>query len=303
MDLGHHYVLTGASITNASPAAQATLAMTPGRARRLADSLDGMWLPPGLVRPGLNFDGTGRLPRDLVPFTWKANVVSGGPRPVLALRLTRDEANDLFSPFRRFPIDRDRGMFFSYVLHDASIHDDDRPGQGPDHRRLRVDATGEMCFEWGRWRHRIEVRRFTAHLDWTFEHVARGLKPGCVMTIDAVDADLPHVPFITDWDAQWRTLEASANKSFAKHLSKHALPEGSPIEALVDGLIGDGVAASASASAEPAAAAKAGDAVSSAKAGKAGEADGTVADLAVSASAWVTGGRAAAPLRQAGASF
>jgi hypothetical protein len=236
--LGHDYHLTGAATSPPPGAAQATLTLAPERARRFANSRDGLWLPPGWPRAGFTLIGTGRLPRDLVDFDWRVAVARRAP-PTLAIRLTTAEANELFSPFRRFPIDRERGLFITWHVSEATARDDDAPGHESGHRRVRIDAIGEMRFEWHGRAWRIDVHHFTGHLDWRFTPVAGGLRPACHLSIDGVDADLPTLP-LPGWKdrALWDRLERAANRSFDKHLAKRLLPAGTPIEAAVDGRIG-----------------------------------------------------------------
>src|SRR4051812_14921368 len=171
VDLGHGYELTGAATRGATTSTQARLALSPARARALANSVDRLWLPPGLLRSGLTLDGTGRLPRDLVDFEWRV-AVAHQPRPTVDIRLTADEANDLFSPYRRLPVDREHGVFLTWMVREATARDDDAPGQATGQRRVRVDAIGEMRLEWRKRAWRVEVRHLIAHLDWTFTPVA-----------------------------------------------------------------------------------------------------------------------------------
>ncbi|MBA3707765.1 MAG: hypothetical protein H0W83_02965 [Planctomycetes bacterium] len=243
LDLGHRQVMTSVSTSPLPGASQMTLRLAPGRARRLANSIDGIWVPPGLIRSGATSIGTGRLPHDLVNYSWRVAIESAATRPVLAIRLTREEANDLFDPYRRIPIDRDRGIVLTYVIDDAAIHDDDQTGQTRYQRRLRIDAVGVMTFHLKSLHVDVPIRHLVGHLDWNFRPAGGRLIPACTVTVDSVDADMPPIPFMPSSDRIWRKLESSLTRSLTKHLARHPLPGGAPIEALVDVQIGNGAQA------------------------------------------------------------
>ncbi|MBA2480391.1 MAG: hypothetical protein H0V44_06995 [Planctomycetes bacterium] len=240
MDVGNGQVITMASTHPLVGGSQVTLSVSPDRATTFVNALDGVWLPPGLIRSGATVQGTGLLPRDLVPYGWRVQIESPCPRPSLIMRFTCMEANELFAPFRRFPVDRDKGIFITYVIHDTTIRDDDQPGQSRLQRRLRLDASGIVSFHWKQVQVDMPVAHLIAHLDWRFEPVADTLVPGCVVTIDSVDAQMPKIPFMPASEDLWRTVEERINRSLAKRLPRKAMPDGSPIEAVVDVQIGDG---------------------------------------------------------------
>jgi hypothetical protein len=240
MDLGHRYVLTAAATEPLPGRSQMTLALGPRRATALVHGVSGLWLPPGTIRSGATLMGTGQLPHDEVRFGWRVSVDARRPRPELAMRLTRAEANDLFAPYRRFPIDRDRGIFITYVLHDATIRDDDRPRQSRYRRRLRIDASGVVTLHWRAMHVDLPVRHLVGHLDWRFVAAGGKLVPDCAVTIDAVEADAPAIPFLPDQDRLWREVETRATRILGKHLARHPIPSSSPIESVVDVQIGDG---------------------------------------------------------------
>ncbi len=235
-DLGDGMAITEVRSFAAVEPANLAMYIRPGRARLLARSAQGWWLPPWILRAGQNAGGTLAVQSETatVDLFWRAIISGGEPRPTLVMRFTTRQAAALLAPYSTIDLDPARGIALSYAVDRSEIRLEDRVEGAEPAWNLRVEASGRIGLTIAGIAEEVPVSRLLAHLRVRFAPDPHGWIPSAVLTIEAIDSPTTDMPMVTA-PATRRQLEGMINVILKRRLARLTLPPWFPTDAVVEG--------------------------------------------------------------------
>jgi hypothetical protein len=179
------------------------LAIAPRLMRRIAIDASGWWIPPGIIGHGLGAIGSLRGDGGM-SIGWHAVASDGAEPPRLTVALSPAEADALIASAGG---NRANAAGFRLTPRIAAAELSELPHDGPG-RRFRIEASGSLRLHGNGLSLEVPVQRLAAQLAIEFLPAPTGWEPQIRVSVDALDAPLPHLPGV---DAStWRNLLATA---------------------------------------------------------------------------------------------
>jgi hypothetical protein len=211
------------------------------RATNLAREIINTWIPPGIIRTGLNAQGTLALPiLRPAPFTWQAAIGGISERPICSAIIQAHELSAFLREHGQtiFYLNKQPIMRVNYVVRGGKITDVTTPNLLPFNKRLAVEAHGSIILQAGQTTREVQVRRLAGYAAVSFTPdatLAAQYRMKITIAIEESDTDPITVPILGDIRPMLlEQLATAANDGLRDGLEKVLLPAWVPFDTQVN---------------------------------------------------------------------
>jgi hypothetical protein len=206
----------------------------PSRARRLAERIGHVWIPPWLLRPGMSGSGSLVLAQEGaadVTLSWCLVISGREPRPTVQITITPAQAARLLASYAEVSFG---GVGLSWSIQQAHLETVSTSSVPTPACELALQATGSVRMRFGAAVSEVPITRLRCHLTIRYEHRGLGWHPQLELAIDDLETPAVQGALLTSPSSRAQ-IALLINSHLTRRLADTILPEWFPTDAVALG--------------------------------------------------------------------